>query len=132
LIKEFREFVLRGNVVDLAVGVVMGIAFAAVIGALVGGVLTPLIAALLGGSSFAEFTLGVGDAELLLGSVLDELITFLLTAAAVFFFVVKPVNALMNRRKTGTEVEATTKECRECLSSIPAGARRCAFCTATQ
>ena len=108
MLKDFKAFVLRGNVVELAVGVVMGLAFGAVITALVTGILTPLISAVLGGSGFANLEAKVGDATLLVGAFLDSIIAFLLTAAAIFFLVVKPVNALMSRHKTEPEVETTT------------------------
>ena len=140
----FRKFLLRGNVVDLAVGVVIGAAFGAVVTAFVTGIVTPLIG-LAGDQNFDRMGLCLkGDCPvdaktgiptghvLLYGSVLTALISFVLVAAVIYFFVVKPVNRLMERYKTEPEVDAPTKECPECLSSIPAPASRCAFCTVEQ
>jgi large conductance mechanosensitive channel len=135
----FRKFILRGNVVDLAVGVVIGAAFGLVVTSFVNGVLNPVIG-LLGKQNFDQMTWcitgtcgGTPDKPvghvLLYGSVLTALISFLLTAAAVYFFVVKPVGHLMDRYKTEPEPDAPVKDCPECLSRIPAAATRCAFCT---
>jgi large conductance mechanosensitive channel len=132
-VKEFKTFLLRGNVVDLAVGIVIGAAFGAVVTAFVAGFLTPLIALAAGKADLSKLVFTVGSnpgTDFPYGLFLNALISFLLIAAAVFFLVIKPINALMARRKTEPEVEATTRECPECLSSIPVGARRCAFCTA--
>jgi large conductance mechanosensitive channel len=128
LLKDFKAFILRGNVVDLAVAVVIGAAFGSVVTAIVEGLLTPLIA-IPGETNFSELSFEIGGGDFAYGRVIDALIAFLLIAAAVFFFVVKPVNALMARRKTEPEVESTTKECDWCLSSVPVGAFVCAFCT---
>lgn len=130
MLSDFRKFILRGNVVDLAVAVVIGLAFAAVITALVADILTPLIAAIFGKHDFSSLTFTINHSRFLYGSFINAVIAFVLIAAAIFFFVVKPVNALAERRRSGTPEEATTRECPECLSSIPAAARRCAFCTA--
>ena len=130
MLKEFKQFVLRGNVVDLAVGVVIGVAFGAVVTALVADLVTPIIAAIVGKPDFSGLTFTIHKSTFLYGAFINAVISFVLIAAAVFFFVVKPVNMLMARRKTGPEVEATTRECPECLSSIPVAAKRCAFCTA--
>jgi large conductance mechanosensitive channel len=140
----FRKFLLRGNVVDLAVGVVIGAAFGAVVTSFVTGVITPLIG-LAGDQNFDRLGLCLkGDCPvdaktgiptghvLLYGSVITALISFLLVAAVIYFFVVKPVNRLMERYKTEPEASSPTKECPECLSSIPVGAVRCAFCTVEQ
>ena len=129
MLSDFKKFVLRGSVVDLAVGVVMGVAFGAVITALVSGLLTPLIAAVVGKPHFAKLHFTIHHSTFAYGALIDALISFLLIAAAVFFFVVKPINMLMERRKTEPDVESTTRECPECLSSVPVAARRCAFCT---
>jgi large conductance mechanosensitive channel len=128
MLKDFKAFILRGNVVDLAVGVVIGAAFAAVVTALVEGIFTPLLA-IPGDTNFGDLKFTIGGGEFLYGAVINAIISFLVIAAAVFFFVVKPVNALMARRKTEPDVESTTKDCRHCLSSIPVGATVCAFCT---
>jgi large conductance mechanosensitive channel len=130
LITEFKQFLLRGNVVDLAVAVVIGTAFGAVVTALVGDILTPLIAAIFGSHDFSALTFTIHRSQFLYGSFINAVIAFVSIAAVVFFFVVKPVNALMARRKTEPPVDETTRQCPECLSEIPIAARRCAFCTA--
>lgn len=128
MLRDFKAFILRGNVVDLAVGVVIGAAFASLIDAFVTDILTQVIA-IPGKRSFDEQSFTIGGGEFAYGHFLNQLVGFVLIAAAVFFFVVKPVNALMARRKTEPDVESTTKECDFCLSSIPVGAIVCAFCT---
>jgi large conductance mechanosensitive channel len=128
MLKEFKAFILRGNVVDLAVGVVIGAAFAAVVTALVEGIFTPLLA-IPGETNFDELSFSIGGGDFAYGSVINAVISFLVIAAAVFFLVVKPVNALMARRKTEPDVESTTKECDFCLSNVPVAAIVCAFCT---
>jgi large conductance mechanosensitive channel len=129
-VKDFRAFLLRGNVVDLAVGVVIGVAFAALISSFVEDLITPIIGALGGEPDFSALSFTINDSQFRYGQFLNALIAFLIIAAVLFFLVVKPVNALMARRKTEPDVESTTRECPECLSDIPARARRCAFCTA--
>jgi large conductance mechanosensitive channel len=128
MLKDFKAFVLRGNVVDLAVGVVIGAAFAAVVTSFVDNILTPIIA-IPGSADFGDLDIVVSGSNIQYGSFLNAVIAFLLIAAAVFFLVVRPVNALMARRKTQPEVDETVKECPHCISSIPASARVCAFCT---
>ena len=128
MLKDFKAFILRGNVVDLAVGVVIGAAFAAVVTALVEGIFTPLLA-IPGETNFGELSFTIGGGVFTYGRVINAIISFLVIAAAVFFFVVKPVNALMARRKTEPDVESVTKECDFCLSNVPAAAIVCAFCT---
>ena len=128
--KDFRTFLLRGNVVDLAVGVVIGVAFAALVASFVEDLVTPLLAALFGEPDFSDLDFTINDSQFRYGAFLNALIAFVLIAAVLFFLVVKPVNALMARRKTEPDVEGRTRECPECLSEIPVGARRCAFCTA--
>ena len=130
LLRDFRTFVLRGNLVDMAVGIVIGIAFAALINALVKDLITPIIAAIFGKPDFGFLSFTIHKSRFAYGDFINELITFLSIAAAVFFFVVKPVNALMARRKTEPPVDETVRACPECLSEIPVAARRCAFCTA--
>jgi large conductance mechanosensitive channel len=127
--KDFKEFLLRGNVVDMAVGIVIGVAFGAVITALVADLITPVIAAMGGNPDFSSLDFTINGSRFAYGHFINALIAFVLVAAAVFFLVVKPVNALMARRRTETDVESTTRECPHCLSQIPTGARRCAFCT---
>jgi len=128
VISDFKEFVLRGNVVDLAVGVVIGAGFGTVVTAFTKGIITPLIG-LPGKVDLSGLTITVGNAHFLVGEFLNSVITFLLTALVVFFLVVRPVNYLMDLRKTEPPVEASTKECPRCLSKVPAAATRCAFCT---
>ena len=130
MLKDFRAFILRGNVVDLAIGVAIGAAFADVIKSFTENLLTPLLAIPGDKASFGELAFTVGNAEFRYGLFIDAVIAFLIVAAVLFFFVVRPVNHLMSRRRTETEAESTTRECPECLSSIPRGASRCAFCTA--
>lgn len=131
---EFKEFILRGNVVDLAVGVVIGAAFAGVVSALVADVITPLLGVFVSDPknpvNFDDLNFAIHGSTFLIGKFLNAILSFLLIAAVIFFFVVKPVNYLMSRRKTETPVTATTRDCPECLSSIPLAATRCAFCTA--
>jgi len=128
--KDFKEFLLRGNLVDMAVGIVIGLAFAAVITALVSDLITPLIAAIGGQPNFSSLSFTIHNSHFLYGSFFNALIAFVVIAAVVFFLVVKPVNALMRRYHTEPEVVQTTRECPECLSQIPLAATRCAFCTA--
>jgi large conductance mechanosensitive channel len=129
VLKDFKAFLLRGNVVDLAVAVVIGAAFGAVVTALVRDLITPILA-IPGKTDFSNLTFKIRDSKFFYGDFINVLIAFVSIAAAVFFFVVKPVNALMARRKTEPDVESTVRDCPECLSSIPSAAHRCAFCTA--
>jgi large conductance mechanosensitive channel len=129
MLKDFKAFLLRGNVVDLAVGIVIGVAFGAVVTAFVADLITPIIAAIIGKPSFATLSFTINNSEFLYGAFLTELISFISVAAAVFFFVVKPVNALMARARREPPADPTTKKCPECLSEVPIDARRCAFCT---
>ena len=129
ILKEFRAFILRGNLVDLAIAVVIGAAFTTVVNALVRDLITPLIAAIFGEPDFGTLSFTINGSQFAYGDFLNALLTFVLVTAAVFFFVVKPVNYLMERRRTGPDVESTTRDCPECLSAIPIAASRCAFCT---
>lgn len=129
--KDFKAFLLRGNLVDMAVGVVIGVALAAVITALVTDLITPLIAAVGGKPDFSSLSFTVNKSHFLYGAFVNALVAFVVIAAVVFFLVIKPVNALVARRRSEPPADPTTKECPECLSEIPVGARRCAFCTAT-
>src|SRR5438552_3990829 len=127
MVKDFKQFLLRGNVVVLAVGIVIGVAFGAVVTALVTDLLTPLIAAIFGKHDFSQLTFTIHKSKFLYGHFINALIAFVTIAAAVFFFVVRPVNGLMARRRTEPPVDETTRKCPECLSEIPVDARRCAF-----
>jgi large conductance mechanosensitive channel len=128
--KDFKEFLLRGSLVDVAVGFVIGVAFAAVVTALVSDLITPLIAAIGGKPNFSNLSFTIHKSHFLYGHFINALITFVLIAAVLFFLVVKPVNALLARRKTEVPVDEQTRQCPECRSEIPVLARRCAFCTA--
>jgi large conductance mechanosensitive channel len=129
MLKEFRQFILRGNLVDLAVAVVVGAAFTAVVNALVKDVVTPLIAAIGGQPDFDRLSFTVNGSRFAYGDFLNELITFVIVAAVMFFLVIKPVNLLLARLRPEPKVDSPTRECPECLSDIPVAARRCAFCT---
>ena len=129
MLKEFRQFILRGNLVDLAVAVVIGTAFTAVVTALMADLITPLIAAVTGDPNFDGLGFTINGSEFRYGHFLNALLTFVLVAAVLFFLVVKPVNALMTRLRPETAVDEDTRKCPECLSSIPSEARRCAFCS---
>lgn len=131
MLKEFKGFILRGNVVDLAVGFVIGVAFAEVVTSLVANLLTPLIG-IVGGVDFSDLSFSIRESDFYYGQFLNDLIAFVMMAAAVFFFVVKPVNTLMAKRKTERDVVSESKQCPECLSNIPKAAKRCAFCTTSQ
>src|ERR1700728_2645461 len=128
--KGFKQFMLRGNVLDLAVAVVMGAAFGAVVTALVTDLITPVIAAIVGRPEFFNIVFTVNNSKFLIGDFTNKLISFLLIGVAVYFFVVLPVNKLMARMRRGeARPDPTTKKCPECLSEVPIAARRCAFCT---
>ena len=130
MLKGFKQFLLRGNVIDLAVAVVIGAAFGAVVTALVKDLITPLIAAIVGKPDFSAIKFTVNNSIFLIGDFINAVISFVLIAAAVYFFVVVPVNAVMARMRRGqAPPDPTTKQCPECLSTIPIQARRCAFCT---
>jgi large conductance mechanosensitive channel len=128
-VKDFKAFVLRGNVVDLAIAVVIGAAFGAVVTAFVKDLITPILA-IPGKTDFSNLKFTIRESDFLYGDFLNAVISFVSIAAAVFFFVVRPVNAMMARRKTEPDVMSTTRDCPYCLSSIPIAASRCAFCTA--
>jgi large conductance mechanosensitive channel len=129
----FKKFLLRGNVVDLAVAVVIGAAFGAVVTAFVAAFITPLVGVVTGAAGdFSKKTFKVSGTDFPYGQFVQALLTFVIVAAVVYFLVVQPVQKLMDRFKTEPEVAQTTKECPECLSSIPLAASRCAFCTVEQ
>ena len=131
MLKGFKQFILRGNVVDLAVGVMVGAAFSAVVTALVANVLTPLIGAIIKTPDFSELSFTINGSVFTYGLFLNALISFLIVALAIYFFVVTPINALIARSKRDAPEDPTNKKCTECLSEIPIQAKRCAFCTST-
>jgi len=129
MLKEFRQFILRGSLVDLAVAVVIGASFTAVVNALVKDLITPLIAAVGGQSDFSNLDFTINGSRFAYGNFLNELTTFVIVAAVMFFVVIKPLNHLLERLRTEPKTDSPTRECPECLSDIPLAARRCAFCT---
>jgi large conductance mechanosensitive channel len=132
MLKDFKKFILRGNVVDLAVAVVVGAAFGAVVTSLVENFVTPLIAAIGGLPDFTRLSFTINGSMFVYGKILNALISFLSIAAVVFFFVVHPLNKLMSKMKPSDEIDKPAeRECPECLSGIPAAAKRCRYCTAT-
>jgi len=129
MLKGFKQFLLRGNVVDLAVAVVIGGAFGAVVAAMVKDLLTPLIAAVVGKPDFSAIEFTVNGSRFLIGDFINAIVAFMLVAAAIYFFVVTPMNMIAERRRRGeAPPDPTTKKCPECLSDVPIAARRCAFC----
>jgi large conductance mechanosensitive channel len=129
--KDFKQFLLRGNVVDLAVGVVMGAAFGTVVTALVKDFITPLIAALFGKPDFSAINFTINGSLFPVGDFINAVISFMLIAVAVFFLIIKPINFLISKAHREPPPDPTTMKCPECLSEIPIGAKRCAFCTAS-
>ncbi|MDD2766443.1 MAG: large conductance mechanosensitive channel protein MscL [Candidatus Moranbacteria bacterium] len=129
MFKEFKQFLLRGNVVDLAVGVVIGAAFGTIVTALVADILTPFIAAIVTVPDFSNLIFTLNGSKFLIGHFLNALISFVLISAAIFFFVVKPMNMLVARSHKGAPADPATMKCPECLSEIPKSAKRCSQCT---
>lgn len=129
MLKEFKQFLLRGNVVDLAVAFVLGAAFFAVVSAFIADLITPLIAAIFGNPDFSGLTFTVNNSVFKYGNFINVVLAFIVIAAVLFFFVVKPVNALISRSRKEAPVDPTTRKCPQCLSEIPIDARRCAYCT---
>ncbi len=130
MLKDFKKFILRGNVIDLAVAVVIGAAFGSIVTALVKDLVTPLIAAIGGQPNFSNLYFTLNNSKFLYGDFLNAVISFVLIAAVIFFFVIQPINKMItysNRHKTAEE--PTEKKCKYCLSTIPKDATRCAFCT---
>ncbi|HLZ71378.1 MAG TPA: large conductance mechanosensitive channel protein MscL [Dehalococcoidia bacterium] len=125
----FKQFLLRGNLIDLAIAVVIGVAFGAVIKALVEDLITPLIAAIGGNPDFGNLTFTINKSHFKYGDFINAIITFVIIAAVIYFLVFLPVNALIQRSRREPPVDPTTKKCPECLSEVPVDARRCAFCT---
>jgi large conductance mechanosensitive channel len=130
LVNDFRQFLLRGNAVDLAVGIVIGAAFGRIVSTVVSGLITPIIAAIGGNPDFAALSFTINGSHFRYGLVINAIISFLIVATAVFFVVVRPVNALMSRFRTEPDLTEPTRRCPECLSDIPRRGRRCAFCAA--
>lgn len=129
MLSGFRQFILRGNVVDMAVGIVIGAAFGGVVTSLVKSLIEPLIALLVGKPDYSSLAVSIGGTNFPYGVFLTALVNFLLIAAAIYFFVVTPINALVARMRTASApADPTSKKCPECLSEIPADARRCAHC----
>jgi large conductance mechanosensitive channel len=128
MLKGFKQFLLRGNVVDMAVGIVIGAAFGTVVTGMVKDLLTPLIAALIKQPDFSALTFTLNGSKFLYGDFINALLSFLIVSGAIYFFVVLPVNALISRSRKEPPADPTTQGCPECLSEIPLAARRCAFC----
>lgn len=132
MLKEFKEFVLRGNVVDLAVAVVIGAAFSSIVNSLVKDLVTPLIAAIGGQPDFSSLSFTINNSKFMYGDFINAIVSFLLIASVIFFFVVKPINTLLARAKRKkTTDDPTTKKCPACLSEVNIKATRCAYCTST-
>ena len=129
IVGEFKQFLLRGNVIDLAVAVVIGAAFGAVVSALVADLITPLIAAIVGQHDFSQMTFTLNNSQFNYGHLVNAIIAFVMIAAVVFFLVIKPINALIARSRKQPPADPTTRKCPECLSEIPLEAHRCRFCT---
>ena len=127
ILSGFKAFILRGNLIDLAVALVIGLAFVAVINSLVTNLITPIIAIIIGGPTLSSETFEINGSIFTWGAFVDDLIQFVAIAAAVYFFIVLPYNTMMERMRKG-EPDATTKTCPECISTIPIEAKRCAFC----
>lgn len=129
LLSEFKAFILRGNVVDLAIAFIIGAAFAAIVDALVKDIIMPILGAFGGKPTFDQYYWTINGSKILVGSFLTAVVSFLIIAAVIFFFVIKPLNYLLSHRKTELPPDPTTRECPFCLSEIPLQASRCAFCT---
>jgi large conductance mechanosensitive channel len=130
MLKGFKQFLLRGNVLDLAVAVVIGGAFGKIVSALVEDLINPIIAAIVGKPDFSAIVFEINSSKFKIGDFLNAVVSFILIASAVYFFVVLPVNAIMERSRRGeAPPDPTTKKCPECLSDVPIAAKRCAFCT---
>ncbi len=130
MIKGFGKFIMRGNVVDLAVAVVIGAAFGAVVAALVKDLITPFIAALVGKPDFSAIHFTINNSQFPIGDFINAVVSFVLVAAAIYFFIIAPMNAITARFSPKTaDAPPAIKECPECLSEIPAAAKRCKYCT---
>lgn len=131
MLKGFKQFILRGNVVDLAVGVVIGASFGSIVNSLVKDLLTPLISAIIKSPDFSGLMFTINGSNILYGNFLNSLISFIIVASSIYFFVVTPINTLISKTRKEKPLDETTKKCTECLSEIPIDAKRCAFCTST-
>ena len=129
--KGFKDYILRGNVIDLAVAVVIGGAFGAVVTALVKDIVTPLIGAFGGTPDFSSVSFTINNSKFMIGDFINAVISFVTIAAVIYFFVVTPMNKIMEKVKKGQKVDPSTKICPDCLSAVPIGAKRCKFCTST-
>jgi large conductance mechanosensitive channel len=132
MLQGFKQFILKGNVVDLAVGIVVGVAFGNVVNALVKDLITPFIAAIGGNPDFSSIYFTINKSKFMVGDFLNALISFIINSSVMYFFVVIPMNKLISITRKQKPVDPTTKKCPECLSIIPIGAKRCAYCTSTQ
>ena len=130
MLKDFKKFIMRGNVVDLAVAVIIGAAFGAVVTSLVSDLFTPLLAAVTGSVDFSSLSWNINGSELMYGKFLNALISFALVALVVFFFIMQPLNKLMSLANRKKAIESTMRECPQCLGQIPKKAKRCMYCTA--
>ncbi|OHB15319.1 MAG: mechanosensitive ion channel protein MscL [Candidatus Zambryskibacteria bacterium RIFOXYC1_FULL_39_10] len=129
MLKEFKQFLLRGNVVDLAVGVVIGAAFGTIVSALVSDLITPFIGVIAKVPDFGSLSFTINGSQFMYGHFINALISFVLVAAAIFFFIIKPMNFLIAKSRKEPPADPTTKKCNECLSEIPVSAKRCAHCS---
>ena len=129
MLKDFKQFILRGNVVDLAVGVIIGAAFTSVVNALVKDLLTPFIAAIVKAPDFSGLTFTINGSKFLYGDFINTIVSFLIVASAVFFFVVTPINKLVAKTRKEAPIDPTTKKCPFCISEIPINAKKCGHCT---
>ena len=129
MLKELKQFLFRGNVVDLAVGVVVGAAFGTIVSSLVSDLITPLIAAIAKTPDFSGLYFTINGSKFMYGHFINALVSFLLVASSIFFFVVKPMNILIAKARKEPPLDPTTKKCKECLSEIPIDAKRCSHCT---
>lgn len=132
MLKGFREFIFRGNVVDLAIAVAVGAAFTAIVNSLVADIITPTIGAIGGQPDFSGYKLTINGSDIMIGQFLNALIAFLIMAAVIYFFIVVPMNKVNARMKAGKVEEPGTKVCPDCLSAIPTKAKKCMYCTSLQ
>lgn len=132
MLKGFKQFILKGNVVDLAVGVVIGVSFGSVVTALVKDLITPIIGVFGGTPDFSALSFTINNSKFLIGDFLNSLLSFLIISGVIYFFVVLPMNQLLSKMNKGKSIDPTEKNCPECLSLIPVLAKKCKFCTSPQ